>query len=143
MIVPDANLLLYANDSTSPFHEGARSWWESCLSGSEPVGLTHPVIFGFVRVGTSARAFEKPMSLLQASTRVASWLDRGITQVLEPDSQHVKRVLHLLAAAGSAGSNLVTDAQIASIVMAHRAILYTADRDFMRFPSMNCHYPLD
>jgi hypothetical protein len=33
MIVPDANLLLYAYDKTSPFHTKAKHWWEQCLSG--------------------------------------------------------------------------------------------------------------
>ena len=29
MIVPDANLLLYAYDESFPDHAAARSWWES------------------------------------------------------------------------------------------------------------------
>lgn len=28
MILPDANLLLYAYDEASPFHERAKTWWE-------------------------------------------------------------------------------------------------------------------
>jgi predicted nucleic acid-binding protein len=28
MIVPDANMLIYAYDATSPRHKRARSWWE-------------------------------------------------------------------------------------------------------------------
>ena len=52
-MVPDANLLLYAIDSTSPFQ--ARQWWTSCLNGAVPVGLCHPVVFAFVRGATSDR----------------------------------------------------------------------------------------
>ena len=48
MIVPDANLLLYTVDSTSPFHNVAREWWTGCLNGAVPVGLCHPVVFAFV-----------------------------------------------------------------------------------------------
>ena len=33
MIIPDANLLLYASDSSSPFHRAATAWWSGCLSG--------------------------------------------------------------------------------------------------------------
>jgi toxin-antitoxin system PIN domain toxin len=142
VIVPDANLLLYAYDSTSPFHAPARDWWEACLSGTEPVGLTHPVTFAFVRIGTSPRAFTNPMTLSEASERVKSWLARRITQVLQPDADHVDRVLSLLAAAHSAGGNLVTDAQIAAHAMAYRAVVHTADRDFLRFPELTCYYPL-
>lgn len=143
MIVPDANLLLYAYDSTGPFHGRARDWWEACLSETEPVGLTHPVIFAFVRIGTNPRAFSNPMTLSEASDRVKSWLERRMTQVLQPDADHVDRVLFLLDAAASAGGNLVTDAQIAALALAYRAVVHTADRDFLRFPELSCHYPLD
>lgn len=142
MIVPDANLLLYAYDASGPFHDRARGWWEACLSGREPVGLTHPVLFAFLRVGTNARAYTHPMTLDEASQTVMSWLARSITQVLEPDANHTQRVVELLAAAGGTAGNLVTDAQIAATAIAHRAVVHTADRDFMRFPGLNCHYPL-
>ncbi|MCZ6873211.1 MAG: PIN domain-containing protein [bacterium] len=143
MIVPDANLLLYAYDTACPFHQPARHWWEACLSGTEPVGLTHPVVFAFIRIGTSPRAFISPMTLREASERLTSWIERQITQVLQPDADHLNRVFFLLAAAASAGGNLVTDAQIASLAIAHRAVVHTADRDFLRFPQLTCNYPLD
>ncbi|MFV2068264.1 MAG: TA system VapC family ribonuclease toxin [Pirellulales bacterium] len=142
MIVPDANLLLYAYDEASPFHEAARNWWGACLSGDESIGLTHPVLFAFVRVGTSPRAFEHPMTLDEAAECVFSWLGRAVSRVLQPDANHVRRTLELLHVAGSAGGNLVTDAQIAALAAAYRATVHTADRDFMRFPGVDCEYPL-
>jgi hypothetical protein len=27
--------------------------------------------------------------------------------------------------------------------MSYRAVVHTADRDFLRFPELTCHYPLD
>ena len=143
MIVPDANLLLYAYDSTCPFHERARDWWEACLSGTEPVGLTHPVVFAFIRIGTNPRVFRNPMTLSEASAWVKSWVERRITQVLQPDADHVERVLFLLALAASSGGNLVTDAQIAALAIAHCAVVHTVERDFLRFPELTCNYPLD
>jgi predicted nucleic acid-binding protein len=44
MHVPDGNLLLYACDTTSPFHERAWAWWQECLSGEEAVGLTCQIL---------------------------------------------------------------------------------------------------
>jgi hypothetical protein len=105
--------------------------------------LTHPVIFAFVRIGTSSRVFTNPMTLSEISERVKSWIERRITQVLQPDPDHLDRVLLLLAAATSAGGNLVTDAQIAALAISYRAVVHTADRDFLRFPELTCHYPLD
>lgn len=143
MIVPDANLLLYAYDSSSPFHDRARTWWETCLSGSGTIGLVHPVIFAFVRIGTSTRAFERPLTLEQVSKHVAAWLDRSVTRVLQPDHDHVMRVLDLLHGIQAASPNLVTDAQVAAIAMAHKATVHTADRDFMRFKGLECVFPLE
>jgi toxin-antitoxin system PIN domain toxin len=143
MIVPDANLLLYAYDRSSPFHDKAQRWWKECLSGMETVALTCPVAFAFVRVGTSSQAFRDPMTLSEASDYLASWLKRRVVQVLQPGANHVQEVLELIAAAGSAGGNLVVDAQIAALALSRRAVVHTADHDFRRFPGLKCHYPLD
>jgi hypothetical protein len=67
MIIPDINLLLYAYDSSSPFHAKAAAWWRACLSGTEAVGLAQVVVFGFVRVATNARVFEHPMTPAEAA----------------------------------------------------------------------------
>lgn len=143
MIVPDANLLLYAVDSTSPFHDVAREWWTSCLDGAVPVGLCHPVVFAFARISTSRHAFESPLSLAGVTAIVQSWSGRQVTRVLYPGPRHVHNVLELLAAAESHGGNLVTDAQIAELAIAHRAEVHTADRDFRRFPGLTCRFPLE
>lgn len=143
MIVPDANLLLYAYDKESPFHARARRWWEQCLSGVETVGLTHPVVFAFLRIGTNARAFVPPLSLANAHDIVRSWLEAPPVQVLLPGPDHLQRVFQLLEQAASAGGNLVTDAQIAALADACRATIHTADRDFQRFKTVRTHYPLD
>jgi toxin-antitoxin system PIN domain toxin len=143
VIVPDVNLLLYAYDSESPFHARAQAWWRDCLSGQEPVGLTHAVVFGFVRVGTSARVYRQPWTVAEAATHVQSWLARRAVRLLLPDVDHVARVMALLRSAGSAGGNLVTDAQIAALALRHGAEVHTGDRDFMRFGGLRCRFPLD
>ncbi len=143
MIVPDANLLLYAYNGSSPFHDRARQWWEKSLSGNEPVGLVHPVMFSFLRIATSTRAFPVPFTLAEASNHVSSWLDRKVTRILGESPTHFQQVALLLEDAASAGGNLVTDAQIAAIAIAHHGTVHTADRDFMRFKSLASYYPLD
>lgn len=39
MILVDANIHLYAEDSLSPHHEAALHWWDQQLSGDSPVCL--------------------------------------------------------------------------------------------------------
>ena len=135
MIIPDINLLLYAYDSASPFHTKAVAWWQACLSGADPVGLPPVVLFGFVRVGTNARAFQHPFAPAEAAGHVRNWLAQPIVRLLESDTDHVESVLGLLEALGTAG-NLVTDAQIAATAIEYDAVLHTADADFVRFQNL-------
>ncbi|MFQ5740556.1 MAG: TA system VapC family ribonuclease toxin [Acidobacteriota bacterium] len=141
MIIPDANLLLYAYDSKSPFHQGAVRWWQDCLSGSEPVGLCAVVLFSFIRIATSRAAFVAPLSVEEAASHVGRWMERSITDFLVTRESDIARALEWLEAAGSAG-NLTTGAQIAAIASRHRATVHTADTDFQRFPSVRRKNPL-
>lgn len=53
MILVDANILLYAEDSLSAHHEAARQWWDAQLSATDPVGLCWPVLTAFIRIATN------------------------------------------------------------------------------------------
>lgn len=141
MIVPDINLLLYAYDSSSPFHSKAAHWWQSCLSGTEPVGLLHVVVFGFVRIATHARAFQNPMTSAEAAGHVRSWLAQPPVQVLDPGPDHLRHTLQLLETLGTAG-NLVSDAQMAALAMDYEAVVHTADADFVRFQGLRWFNPI-
>ncbi len=143
MVVPDANLLLYAYDSESPFFEGARQWWSDCLNGTTPIGLTHPVVFGFLRISTMGRVFRNPLSLDEAAAEVTAWYSRRVVVSLLPDRGHHEAVIALLRSSGSGGGNLVMDAQIAALAMAHGGTVHTADQDFRRFRGLRCKFPLD
>jgi len=141
MIVPDANLLLYTYDSASPFHKQASGWWTDCLNGREPVGLCAPVVFAFLRISTSRRAFDSPLGIHEATGYVRGWLERSITDFLIPEEVDLHRAIDWLDALGS-GANLTTDAQIAAIASRHRATVHTADTDFQRFPGVRWKNPL-
>ena len=141
MIIPDINLLLYACDASSPFHHKAAAWWQSCLSETEPVGLPHVVVFGFVRIATNARVFLNPMTPAEAAGHVRSWLAQPAVQVLEPGPDHLQQVLKLLEGLGTA-ANLVSDTQMAALAIEHGAVLHTVDTDFMRFQGLRWFNPL-
>ena len=141
MIIPDVNLLLYAYDSNSPFHPKASAWWESCLSGSEAIGIPHVVIFAFMRISSSPRVFQNPMSVSEAVDHIRSWLKQPQVQVLETGAKHIEQTLQLLEHIGT-GGNLVTDAQIAALAIEYDAMLNTTDTDFVRFPNLRWRNPL-
>jgi toxin-antitoxin system PIN domain toxin len=141
MIIPDVNLLLYAYNPTCPEHAKATQWWSDCLSGAEPVGLPHVVLFAFARIATRAVAFDPPLTITSAAGHIRSWLDRPNVQIVLPGHDHTNRVLDLLQQTGAAG-NLVTDAQLAALAVEHHAILHTADADFLRFPGVRWFNPI-
>ena len=141
MIIPDINLLIYAYDPASPFHAKAAAWWQGILSGVEPVGLPHIVLFGFVRISTNRRILLHPLTSAEALGHVRSWLDQPPVRVLEAGAKHVEQVFELLETVGMAG-NLVSDAAIAAIALDYEAVLHTADPDFMRFSGLRWFNPL-
>ncbi len=141
MIIPDANLLLYAYDAASPFHTTASKWWRGCLTGRAPVGLCPVVLFAFVRIGTSRRAFEDPLTIEETSRHVRSWMEMPSTRLLPQEESDVVQALDWLVAQGM-GGNLTTDAQIAATALRTRAEVHTADTDFSRFPGVKWINPL-
>ncbi|HIG27434.1 MAG TPA: PIN domain-containing protein [Verrucomicrobiales bacterium] len=141
MIVPDANLLLYAYDEASPFHDRAVQWWCRCMSESEPVGLCPVVVFAFIRIGTSTKIFEQPMSIKEATDHVRSWMEIPVTAWIESHETDLEQAFKYLELAGT-GGNLTTDAQIAAIGRRYKAIIHTADTDFQRFKGVRWINPI-
>ncbi len=70
MIIPDANLFLYATDRESSFHAEARKWWDLTRKGDVPVGFCAPAVFAFVRLSTHPKVFLHPLSPEQAFAHV-------------------------------------------------------------------------
>lgn len=132
MILPDANLLLYAYDEASPFHEKAKTWWESLLNDTEAVGLCPCVLFAFIRLGTNTRAFENPLRIEEAVEIVGRWREAPCVQLLTFTEEDAECAMSLLKEAG-AGGNLTTDAQIGATARRLKATVDTADSDFARF----------
>ena len=141
MILVDANLLLYAEDSLSVHHASARSWWDEQLCGTEPVGLCWPVLTAFVRIATNARLHQRPLTLNEACERVQSWFDQPCVRLLQPTEHHWGFFQQMLHTGGATG-NLVTDAHLAAIAMEHNGELCSTDGDFARFTGLKWRNPL-
>jgi len=141
MVVPDANLLIYAYDTKSPWHRASRRWWENVLSGAEPVGIPWIVVLGFVRLITHPTLLENPLTVQQAHTAVHEWLDCDHVQLLVPREPTFGRFFSLLEEAGL-GGNLATDALVAAHAEDFGATVYSNDRDFDRFSGIRRKNPL-
>ena len=141
MILVDANILLYAEDSLHPRNRKARTWWDGKLSGSRSVCLCWTVLSAFIRIGTNPRAFEHPLSLEQAVARVQSWLEQPCARVVRPTDRHWT-VFQQMLSDGQAVANLVTDAHLAALAIEHGCELASTDSDFARFSRLKWMNPL-
>jgi uncharacterized protein len=137
--IPDANVLLYASDTSSSHHSRAREWIESALSATETVGFAMVPLLAFVRIATSPRIMGAPLAASEAFDQIEEWLAQPPATMLHPGRRHLGICRELLEASGTAG-NLTTDAHLAAIAIEHGATLASFDADFHRFGGLRLEY---
>ena len=141
MILIDANVLLYAYDSSSSHHAGARKWFEAALSKPEQVGFAWMTLLAFLRISTSPRALHHPLSIAEAETIVTGWLERPMVTLVSPSERHWGIFCELMTR-GQTHGPLIMDAHLAALAIEHGATLATTDRDFTRFPGLKFFDPV-
>lgn len=142
MIVPDVNLLLYAEIDAFPHHAGARRWWEGVMNGERQVGIAPVCLFGFLRLATNRRVLTDPLTAELAIERVQRWLERPHVVLLVPGTRHLDTAFRLLRSLGT-GGNLTTDVQIAAHAAEYNGEVFSNDRDFGRFEGVPWVNPLE
>jgi toxin-antitoxin system PIN domain toxin len=140
-VIVDANVLLYAVDADSTFHEAARGWLEETLNGPTRVGLPWASLLAFQRISTHPRAAASPLSPGQAWSYIADWLDTDATWVPAPGEKHAE-ILHRLIIDGDLRGNLVTDAHLAALAIEHGVGVCSTDSDFARFAGLTWVNPV-
>lgn len=141
MIVIDVNLLLYAYSNPSPKQERARGWLEMVLSGGELVGLPWQVISTFIRIATNTKLPQLRRPAEEAVRVVDEWLRQENIRILLPGDGHWSLFRRMIVE-GQATGDLVSDAELAALTIEYGGVLYTADRDFARFPGLRWVNPL-
>jgi toxin-antitoxin system PIN domain toxin len=141
VILVDANLLLYAEDSLSEHHKMARAWWDDQLSGLNPVCLCWPVLKAFIRIGTNPRLHRRPLTSKEACDRIQSWFDQPCARLIQPTENHWMLFQKMIRESNAAG-NLISDAHLAALAVEHNCVLYSTDADFARFRGLKWKNPL-
>jgi toxin-antitoxin system PIN domain toxin len=142
VIVCDANLLIDSYNTGSARHAEARAWLEEIFSGTHMVGLPWQAASAFLRVMTNKKLPGERFSLAQATQIVDLWLARTNVRVLVP-GDHYWPLFRRMVIEGQASGSLVSDAEIAALTLEYGGVLYTADRDFARFPGLRWKNPLE
>ncbi|MFT3888133.1 MAG: type II toxin-antitoxin system VapC family toxin [Arachnia sp.] len=134
-MIIDANVLLYAVDSSSAHHRSAKDWLENALNGPGRIGIPWASLLAFQRIATHPRGSANPLSAAQAWEFILSWIAADQTWIPEPGPRHAD-ILGRLLCDGDYRGNLVTDAHLAALAIENGVGLCSYDGDFARFPGL-------
>lgn len=142
MIAVDTNILVYAHRRDSQWHEAAARCIAE-LSGSVANWMIPwPCVHEFIAIVTHPRIYTPPSTLEQALKQVESWMESSRLILAAESSEYWAKFRATASQARVHGPN-VHDARIAAICIDHGVeSLFTADRDFARFPALKTRNPL-
>lgn len=111
------------------------------MSGSDSVGLAWQTITSFVRIATDPRVpgYRRPAA--EVLRAVDDWLKSPNVRLLLPGDRYWS-IFQRMVTEGQASGPLVSDAELAALTLEYGGVLYTADRDFARFPGLRWVNPL-
>ena len=143
MIAVDTNILVYAyRPDYGTQHEPARSALQGLLDGPRAWGIPWPCVHEFLANVTNSRIYKQPAAPSAALKAVSVWMQTDNFSVLGETSTHFETLRDLIESASVLGPQ-IHDARIAAICLDHGvAELWTADRDFQKFPSLHVRNPL-
>jgi len=142
MIAIDTNLLVYAHRKETPWHEAAYRVIQDFLDGNMPWAIPWHCLHEFLGTVTHPRVFVPPTPLTDALETVDTWLRAGNLTVLTEGPDYFRFLQTVLREGRIAGSR-VHDARIAAVCLYHGVDeLWSADRDFSRFPRLKVRNPL-
>jgi hypothetical protein len=142
LIAVDTNVLVYAHRRDLRFHEGALNALERLASGTDPWAIPWPVAHEFLAIVTGRAFGERRTPVTVAFAALEAWLAHPLCRPLAEGTEHLVVLGGLMQRAGLTGA-AIHDARIAAICIEHEVDeLWTADRDFTRFPDLRTRNPL-
>ena len=142
MIAVDTNLLVCAHRAEAEWHDRAAACVRELAEGRAPWAIPWPCLHEFLAITTHPRIWDPPTPTEAALDQVDAWLDSPTLSLLAEGQEHWNELRDLLRAGRVAGPR-VHDARIAALCLAHGVReLWTADRDFGRFPTLPTSNPL-
>ncbi|HEX7671014.1 MAG TPA: TA system VapC family ribonuclease toxin [Polyangiaceae bacterium] len=142
MIAVDTNILVYAHRKDSPWHAKAREAVTDLAQGRARWALPWPCVHEFFAVVTHPRIYAPPSSMESALEQIEAWLESPSVEPIGEDVGYWA-ILREAVRSGKVEGARVHDARIASLCALHGVReLWSADRDFSRFPDLTTRNPL-
>jgi toxin-antitoxin system PIN domain toxin len=142
MIAIDTNILVYAHREDSPWHDRARQALVRLAEGRAAWALPWPCAHEFFAIVTHPRIYKTPTPPAVAIEALDRLFDAPRLTLLAEGPAYWPEMRRVLTAGRIAGA-IVHDARIAALCLVHGVReLWTADRDFSRFPELVVRNPL-
>lgn len=143
MIAVDTNLLVYCHRVEAPKHKDAKRVLAGLCSGEASWSIPWPCLSEYFAVVTNRLVWkERASSASQAFAQMRAWLDSPSHRLIS-EIDETFEVFADLAVNQDLRGGAIHDARIAAICISHDVeVLFTADRDFSRFPALRTSNPL-
>jgi toxin-antitoxin system PIN domain toxin len=143
VLVVDTNILAYAANERSDFHDVCARWLESRIQVVEAWFTTWPIVYEFLRVATHPRIFARPLSASQAWGFLESVFSSSSLSILTGTPRHSDVAAALIKDLPDLRGSIFHDAHTAVLMREHgiRTIV-THDTDFHRFPFLEVVDPV-
>lgn len=142
MIALDTNLLVYAHRPDAQFHREASAMLSEIASGTQRWAIPWPCVHEFIAVVTHPRIYKIPKPLDIALEAFGALDALPNMEFIGEGEGYLERLEEISKPARVQGG-AIHDARIAAICKYHGVKeLWSADRDFSRFPQLKTHNPL-
>jgi toxin-antitoxin system PIN domain toxin len=142
LIAIDTNLLVYAHRPECPAHDRAFAAIADLAASNATWCVPVHCLVEFAAVVTNPRIWRTPSSAPQLVAQVEAWLECPRMRVLGEDAEWWPVFCECLQSSRAQGGQ-VHDARVAACCRYHGVReLWTADRDFGRYPWLTTRNPL-
>jgi toxin-antitoxin system PIN domain toxin len=142
LIAVDSNILIYAHRRDSPHHRAAADRLKRLAEGRAAWALPWPCLHEFFSIVTHPRIYTPASTVEEALGQIETWRGSPSLVLIAETERHWPE-LRALVAAGRITGPRIHDARIAALCQQHGVReLWSADRDFSRFPGFRAVNPL-
>lgn len=129
----DANVLLYASDTSSLYHRRARGFLAERAAGPDLFYLFWPTIMAYLRIATHPAIFEAPLDPEEATGNIDDLLARPHVRT-ESESERFWETWRTTTRGVTVRGNLVPDAHVVALMREHGVeTIWSRDRDLRKF----------
>ena len=143
MIAIDTNILVYSHREDSSFHQAASCCVKELAESEKDWAIPWPCIHEFLAIVTHPRIYKPPTPIEDALIQIDCWKEAPTLNMIGESQSLYWIKLKSLLRKGDISGPVVHDARIAAICLDNGIdILWSADRDYSRFPDLSVKNPL-